>query len=173
MNDSTSVPGAEEAFQNGLIWGMNPKFQDSLSGDFRLAACSPAVDKGNDMIVIDQNLLTDLDSLPRIRYSAVDIGAYEQQDSCVNVSLVVPSNSFPLTIKPNPSPDGILHFGTPLSQSELGWICIVDMQGRIVFENQIELWPMNSVSLQDLSPGIYLVLVSTEKQEFRGMWIRG
>ncbi len=46
----------------------------TTGGDYRLQACSPAIDAGDDSVV---TAATDLDGNPRILGSAVDMGAYE------------------------------------------------------------------------------------------------
>jgi len=66
---------------NGNIVGtlekpVDPLFADAANGDYRLTACSPAADNGNDAFAA---LLTvDLDDNPRFN-GTVDIGAYEYQ----------------------------------------------------------------------------------------------
>ncbi|MBS1733438.1 MAG: hypothetical protein JST02_09095, partial [Bacteroidetes bacterium] len=47
-------------------------------GDYRLQACSPAINIGNNAD-IPFGITTDLDNNPRIAYTDVDLGAYEQQ----------------------------------------------------------------------------------------------
>ncbi len=51
----------------------------TTTGDYRLQACSPALNAGNNSLV-PSGVNNDLDSLTRIRYDLVDIGAYEKQD---------------------------------------------------------------------------------------------
>jgi len=57
----------------------SPGSAPTTSGDYRLQACSPAINAGNNDS-IPAGITKDLDSLDRIRYSTVDMGAYEMQD---------------------------------------------------------------------------------------------
>lgn len=50
----------------------------TIQGDYRLQACSPAINIGNNAD-IPSGITTDLDNNPRIAYTDVDLGAYEQQ----------------------------------------------------------------------------------------------
>ena len=52
-------------------------------GDYHLQACSPAINMGDNSTVIS---LTDFDKNTRIRYSTVDMGAYEKQDIDLSTS---------------------------------------------------------------------------------------
>ncbi|MCL2640609.1 MAG: dockerin type I domain-containing protein [Phycisphaerales bacterium] len=66
---------------NGNIVGtasspINPSFVNAAQGDYRLAAGSPAIDKGSNAL-IPSGITTDLDGKPRIINGIVDIGAYE------------------------------------------------------------------------------------------------
>ena len=55
----------------------NPLFQNPAAGDYRLSACSPAINAGSNDVVNSLGLLTDLNGDPRIQEGTVDIGAYE------------------------------------------------------------------------------------------------
>ncbi len=55
----------------------NPGFVDPLGGNYRLLPDSPLRDAGHTPFVLSER---DLDGLPRVSGSAVDIGAYESQD---------------------------------------------------------------------------------------------
>lgn len=62
----------------GIITGIDPLFVDPASGDFRLQACSPLVNAGNNAYLSTGNS-ADLAGRPRIRGGTVDIGAFETQ----------------------------------------------------------------------------------------------
>ncbi len=51
----------------------------TIVGDYRLQACSPVLNMGENSL-IPPGLSKDLDSMPRIMFSSVDMGAYEKQD---------------------------------------------------------------------------------------------
>jgi len=78
--------------QNSLVNGINgnivgttispidPRFTNPGQGNYRLAADSPAINKGSNALAVDANgnlLLVDLDGNARIFGGMVDIGAYE------------------------------------------------------------------------------------------------
>jgi hypothetical protein len=172
LTDSTSVPGAAEAFGEDIIRGLGPGFQDSLAGDFRLLPCSPAVNRGSNDIAFDLGLQEDLDGLPRLRYGRVDIGAYEQQDSCFSVHTDTPSGALPLVLWPNPSPDGRLHFQVHPVSAGLGLVRVFDVQGRAFFQKEILIEPVNTLDLKHLPPGFYILCVRTAEGEYLGKWLQ-
>jgi len=172
LSDSTSVPGAGDVFQEGILWGQFPGFQDSLTGDFRLKPCSPAVNKGNNDVVFGHGLQDDLDGLPRIRYGVVDLGAYEQQDSCMSVRAWEHPGTSSLNLWPNPSPDGVMHFSIPDAVQGMGWLRIFDVQGREVFQIEIVILTENTLNTQNLPPGFYTVKLETARGEFLAKWVR-
>ncbi|MBL7795029.1 MAG: T9SS type A sorting domain-containing protein [Saprospiraceae bacterium] len=172
LTDSTSVPGAAQAFQSNILRGIPPGFQDSLAGDLRLLPCSPAVNKGNNDIPLGMGLQDDLDGLPRIQYGKVDLGAYEQQDSCESVSTTAAPGTLPLSLWPNPSLDEYLHFQVPLAEGSIGTLMVFDAHGRMVFQKEIIVFPTNTVHLDLLQAGFYIVHLRTSEGEFAGKWVR-
>ncbi|MFN0016048.1 MAG: choice-of-anchor Q domain-containing protein, partial [Saprospiraceae bacterium] len=172
LTDSTSVPGAAQAFQSGILRGIAPGFQDSLAGDLRLLPCSPAVNKGNNDIPLAFGLQDDLDGLPRIRYGQVDLGAYEQQDSCKSVGTYTPPGASPLVLWPNPSPDGELHFRLPLDDVTIGVVRVFDAQGREVVNKKIAVRADNVLWLGHLPSGFYTLWLNMEGGEYLGNWLR-
>lgn len=120
----------------------------------------------------DQGRLQDLDNLPRIRYGAVDLGAYEQQDSCVIISTSSQSPLFPLEIWPNPSADGTLNFYAAFAFNEAVVIQLYDTQGQVVFQGSAHTLVANRFQLSNLPAGIYILRISTAHSGFTGKWIR-
>jgi hypothetical protein len=62
------------------------------SGDYRLSACSPAVNTGDSIYYTDpipdlSAITTDLDSKPRIITPNIDLGAYENDDTIVRATV--------------------------------------------------------------------------------------
>lgn len=70
--------GGEEACGENMFFNTPPLFIAPENGDFSLAACSPAIDQGNNAFPQEQILNTDLKGDERIQGNFVDIGAYEQ-----------------------------------------------------------------------------------------------
>ena len=162
LTDSVSVPGSSVAFGEALIWGQYPGFQDTSSADFRLIACSPAVGKGDNQIVANHAIAEDLDGLPRIRYGIVDLGAYEQQDSCTIISAEEADRQQPLLIWPNPSADGMLNVRIPDAAVRAGLLQVFNLQGQEVFRSQqpgsSAIWHL---ALEDLPRGFYTIRLKT------------
>ncbi len=173
LSDSTSVPGSVKAFGEGLIWGQFPGFQDSLAGDFRLLPCSPAVNRGNNQIVLENGLLTDIDGQPRIRYGRVDLGAYEQQDSCIAINTSESQNQFEIRMWPNPSAAGILYVDLPveISAGEIH-IQVFNVQGQEVFYTTNQDIRSLTLFLDDLPVGLYVVMVRYSNKEWTEKWLR-
>jgi len=171
LMDSTSVPGAAGAFQAGIIRGQWPEFMDAPAGDFRLKPCSPAVNAGSNDPVFALGIQDDLDGLPRIRYGKVDLGAYEQQDSCTMVRTGEPATILPLAVWPNPSYDGRLYFDTPPFYTGNGMIRVYDAHSREVYRWQTSVSERVALSLQHLQPGVYWVRLSTAQGEYWGKWM--
>lgn len=71
-----NLPGGDVACGEGNIFATWPAFLDTLNGDFRVAACSPAINAGTNEDLDD--ILTDLDDNPRILDNLVDMGAFER-----------------------------------------------------------------------------------------------
>ena len=61
----------------GNIFGQDPLFRDAANYNLRLQEHSPAKDAGNNLAIQSTGIAVDLDSLPRVHNSTVDIGAFE------------------------------------------------------------------------------------------------
>jgi hypothetical protein len=62
---------------SGMVFNQDPLFASPASGNFHLNGGSPAVDDGNNAAITATGASIDLDSLPRIFNSTVDMGVYE------------------------------------------------------------------------------------------------
>lgn len=85
-----SLPGGDMACGPGNIVGQYPLFLDTLVGDFRTAACSPARNTGTSSPLILPDAL-DLAGQPRWLESRIDMGAYEQPSILADIAEIVPS----------------------------------------------------------------------------------
>ncbi|MEZ4918183.1 MAG: T9SS type A sorting domain-containing protein [Saprospiraceae bacterium] len=61
----------------GMYFNIDPMFHDESNGDFRLKACSPFIDVGNDLWPIQADLNLDLSGNERVQNDHVDLGAWE------------------------------------------------------------------------------------------------
>lgn len=81
--DTTDCPslnsgvGSNVICGSGMLYNLNPIFENPDSGDFRLKPGSFAIDAGDNTIVNALNLKFDLDSTSRIYNNKVDLGCYE------------------------------------------------------------------------------------------------
>ncbi|NUQ26415.1 MAG: SprB repeat-containing protein [Saprospiraceae bacterium] len=76
--DDCSLPGGSAACEAGNIFDTYPVFVDTLLDDFRLAACSPAINAGSNAHLDSLGIYYDLAGVPRIQEGLADIGAYER-----------------------------------------------------------------------------------------------
>lgn len=144
----------------------SPLFVDSLAGDFRLRACSPAVNAGNNAFI--DSISTDLAGTARILFGKVDMGAFEATDTCKIVSTNNPSNIQALKIAPNPA-HGLLQFQLP-EGTLAACVEVINASGKIVFQtNDVH---SQSIDLGNQSPGIYWIRMRTNAGVFVGKWIR-
>ncbi|MBU6341163.1 MAG: T9SS type A sorting domain-containing protein [Bacteroidetes bacterium] len=61
----------------GNLFNVDPMFYDTAALDFRLQACSPAIQAGTNIPVNNLNIATDFSGNPRIQDGIVDIGPIE------------------------------------------------------------------------------------------------
>ncbi|NUO03702.1 MAG: hypothetical protein HUU01_24065 [Saprospiraceae bacterium] len=72
------LPGGPEACAENNLFNLYPRFLDTLAGDFRLAACSPAINAGAYTGLDTLGIQTDLNGAARIQEGIEDMGAFEQ-----------------------------------------------------------------------------------------------
>ncbi len=77
--DTCNLPGAGQACGEGMLFAVDPLFLGPAGGNLHLAACSPAINAGDNRPVDSLGILTALDGGPRILEGAVDLGAYERE----------------------------------------------------------------------------------------------
>jgi hypothetical protein len=156
----SSITNLYPIFGSNNISETNPLFVNGTNGNFRLEACSPAVNAGNNLIVDTLGILTDLDGNPRIRFTTVDIGAYETQDSCFTSSSQAPYKPMPsASLSPSPAHSGsaltvqVAGFETP----DMYWN-LRDAYGRSMASGKTLLTAQENFSIDaPASSGIYFV----------------
>lgn len=173
LEDSTGLAGSLEAFGDGLIFDQYPLFVDTAAGDYRLQPCSPAVDAGNDIASQLAGLQYDLDGAQRIRYGAVDMGAYEQQDSCIMIATTEVETANNLHLWPNPSSDGALYWQIPETDGSEGTIRLFDIHGREVYAASVSNAATGALQLAHLPAGVYMVRIGIPGKIRMGRWLVG
>ena len=172
LEDSTGLAGSLEAFGDGLIFDQYPLFADTAAGDYRLQPCSPAVNVGNNVASQSAGLQYDLDGAQRIRYDTVDMGAFEQQDSCIMIATTEVESHNELYLWPNPSADGILYWQTPETHGSEGTIRLFDLNGREVYAAGIPDAASGILRLNHLPAGVYMVRIGMPGKTCTGKWVK-
>ena len=88
--------------------------------------------------------------------------AYNANCICEGVSSVEESNAFGLAIFPNPSQNEITLTSNVVGN---GTISIVDMTGRVVLQNKMVFTPSQRINIQNLTNGIYSLVVTVDQQQ--------
>ena len=78
----------DPASSHNIIGGSDPLFVNAAGSDYRLSLNSPAINAGSNDAYGDLSGAKDLDGNPRRWGLAIDIGAYENQDASLPVTLV-------------------------------------------------------------------------------------
>jgi hypothetical protein len=170
-SDTLIPPGAQLAYGDYVYLNVYPEFNDTLAGDFRLKSCSPLRGKGNNSIVSEANLLTDLDGNPRIQFGNVDLGAYEIQDSCLSIASLEPQQQL-LQIWPNPSIDGHLQFYIPTLEQEEGILTVCNSSGVEILREKISIQNSSSIDLSYLPTNNYTIQVHSGKKIYAAKWLK-
>lgn len=171
ISNPNVVANSNLVFGDSMIKGIYPMFLDTSNLNFRLDKCSVAINQGSNAAAADAGILTDLDGLPRVRFDTVDLGAYEQQTSCIVSTAMNPTLMQALLISPNPGTGNLLSFKLPDSVPASGHLRIYAANGAVVQEQMLSLEGNNQVSLPKLPPGCYNVMLSTGKTAFVGKWV--
>jgi len=119
------LPGSEQACGEGMLYGLDPMFTDSAGGDFRPLPCSPLLDAGNNLLLPNAGIGTDLAGQPRILGGTVDIGAYEVPAFRIGTSEILSSPAC------HDSAEGAVSISTEAGQPfELRWFNAAGQQGN-------------------------------------------
>jgi uncharacterized delta-60 repeat protein len=88
--------------------------------------------------------------------------AYNANCICEGVSGVEENNLFGLAIFPNPSHNEITLTSDVVGN---GTVSIVDMTGRVVLQNKMVFTASQRINIQDLTNGIYSLVVTVDQQQ--------
>ncbi len=77
----TSGPGGGHTCGPGLLFGTPDVFADADGGDYRLVVGSDVINAGNDSLLLENSVVSDILNGPRIRGSKPDLGPYEDGNS--------------------------------------------------------------------------------------------
>jgi hypothetical protein len=76
-------------------------------------------------------------------------------------------NTNKITVFPNPLESNLLRFEAPGLSGNQGIVCVKDLSGRLILEQEITLSDTyNSILLPQLNNGMYFLLISNNKQSF-------
>ena len=78
INTPDCMVNGVDACGSGMLYQLDPLFVDSMNGDFRLRACSPAINVGDNNSTNTSLIPFDYQGQLRILEDIVDIGAFEQ-----------------------------------------------------------------------------------------------
>lgn len=93
---------------------------------------------------------------------STDNDAYNSNCICEGVSGVEENNAFGLAIFPNPSHNEITLTSDVVGN---GTVSIVDMTGRVVLQNKMVFTASQRLNIQDLTNGIYSLVVTVDQQQ--------
>ncbi|HMQ61394.1 MAG TPA: choice-of-anchor Q domain-containing protein [Flavilitoribacter sp.] len=85
-----NLPVSGELCGDGMLAGQNPRFVDPANGDFRVSACSPAIDAGSD--ADSQPYAHDLSGNPRMLGDHTDMGAFERAAFAAGIESSTPAS---------------------------------------------------------------------------------
>jgi len=93
-NDLNSGIGSNVSCGNGLFFNVDPVFEDTLTGDFRLKENSPLIDVGDNTTINATNIDIDLAHETRIQNGVVDFGAIEYISPYIAPTIIIhPQNN--------------------------------------------------------------------------------
>lgn len=78
VNVPDCVVAGVDGCDEGMLYQVYPMFFDTISGDLRVAACSPAINAGENQTVQALSIPYDIEGFERIINDTVDMGAYER-----------------------------------------------------------------------------------------------
>lgn len=143
-----------------------PLFKDTLNGNFRIQTGSPCIDSG----ILDSLAIlippTDLDSMPRVVASKIDLGAYEYQGGTF---IKDAENRVDIEVYPVPFKDILF-----VDQGELKItkIELLTSSARIFYQEDDLTTSPAVIHTTHLPPGIYFCRVYAAGQEYTRMVVK-
>ncbi len=128
--------------------------EQAIDSTFSLLGTSPCINSGDSALV--QTLATDINGLPRIVGSSIDIGAHEYQTPAA-VANTEQHSSF--NIYPNPAANTIFIKGNDIT----GQLFIYDISGKVVWQQNSGNF--NIIPTDGFANGIYIIKIKTNNQE--------
>jgi len=131
--------------EGGQISGINSN--PLLNPDFTLQIGSPAIDAGNNTLIV--NMPYDLNGNSRIVNTTVDLGVYEY-DAALSTNDFTSFSDF--TVYPNPS-NGMINIE---SNEEIDQVVIYSLQGQAIIKSNV-----SKMDISHLSNGVYLMEIKS------------
>lgn len=147
INDLTS---SFADLTNTNVNNVDPNFIDIANGDFTVPSTSPAVDQGSTSGLTLPSV--DLNGNSRISGTSIDLGCYEFQ-STVGIDESEFSQSLENSIFPNPT-TGLVTFSIDKSIDKIE---VYTINGQLILTKMNG----NSINLEGLNSGVYLIKVET------------
>jgi hypothetical protein len=126
---------------SGMKFNLDPNFASPATGNFHLEAGSAAIDNGDNPAIAETGVGIDLDSLPRIFNSTVDLGVYEFGSTMGSAPFIVQ----------HPQPVTVCE-GSPATLS-------VSANGVLPFIFQ---WYRNGAAIPGASQNVYNIAAATQ-----------
>lgn len=168
-----NVRGGEAAFGLHNIFDATPQYFSTTNSDFRLKTCSKGINAGDNAAVENLDIVADIAGNPRILHKIVDMGAYEQADSCESIAVKPLLAPKVLKLLSNPSDEGTLAFVLDTDGATTGIVSIVNTTGIPVFRQSMLLTVTPVVvNAASLPVGIYQVMVCAGNNCYTAKWIK-
>lgn len=162
IQDGTAAFGLNGVFYTGIFENnidVDPLFVDPATGDWSLQTGSPCIDAGTPDTAGLKLPILDIADSARISGDSciIDIGAYEYQNGTCFNGLEEISSRLYINIFPNPATDEI-----KIEISQKSDIEILNIEGKIMKTiNKTDT--RSTTDLKNLSSGVYLIKITTDK----------
>jgi len=157
-----------------VLYDVDPEFVDPAINDFHLQSCSPAIGKGRNQYALDAGLTEDFDGNPRILFKNVDLGAYEQADSCgISRTDDILFRNPLFTIWPNPSENGHIQWQCHQPGLYPVQISVVKTEGKVMNTTVSALQQSEgTINAASLPEGVYILRFTSKEATWSQKWVR-